>query len=189
MSDVRDRIVATTSVLLTRQGYHATGLNQIVRESGTPRGSLYHYFPHGKEELAAEAIRHRGKQMRAHIASELARFDDPVEALVQLFRTMVANLVRREFTTGAPIAAVSMEASSTSETLRLACEEVYREVREPIAEALMRSGMDHDAARQRAIAVVAALEGGLVLSYTSLDPLPLEAVGEMLEVMLTRPAD
>lgn len=188
MSETRDRIIATTSVLLTQQGYHATGLNQIVRESGTPRGSLYHYFPNGKEELAAEAIRHRGAQMRTHVASELARFDDPAEAIVQLVRTMVENLVRREFASGAPVAAVAMEASSASEPLRRACEEVYVSVREPFAEALLRHGLEPDAARRRATAIVAALEGGLVLSYTSLDPAPLEAVAEMLEVMLV-PSD
>ena len=184
MSETRDRIIATTSVLLTQQGYHATGLNQIVRESGTPRGSLYHYFPNGKEELAAEAIRHRGTQMKAHVASELARFEDPAEGIVQLVHTMVANLVRREFATGAPVAAVAMEASSASEPLRLACEEVYVSLREPFEEALVRFGLDPESADRRATAIIAALEGGLVLSYTSLDPAPLEAVAEMLEVTL-----
>lgn len=186
MSETREHIIATTSVLLTQQGYHATGLNQIVRESGTPRGSLYHYFPNGKEELAAEAIRYRGAQMTAHVAGELARIDDPAEAVVRLVRTMVDNLVRREFASGAPVAAVAMEASSASERLRRACEEVYASVRGPFEEALARLGFDSDIARRRSTAIVAALEGGLVLSYTSLDPAPLEAVGEMLEVLLTQ---
>lgn len=186
MSATRDRIIATTSALLTRQGYHATGLNQIVRESGTPRGSLYHYFPHGKEELAAEAVRHRGEQMRAHVAAELARYDDPARAIVELVRTMVTNLVRRDFETGAPVAAVAMEASSASEPLRRACEAVYAAVRGPIEATLLAHGLDGEAARRRATAVVASLEGGLVLSYTLRDAGPLEAVGEMLEVMLAQ---
>ena len=50
MNTTRQQIVEKTSALLERQGYHATGLNQIVAESETPRGSLYYYFPHGKEE-------------------------------------------------------------------------------------------------------------------------------------------
>ena len=118
MSATRDRIIATTSALLTRQGYHATGLNQIVRESGTPRGSLYHYVPHGKEELAAEAVRHRGAQMRAHITAELGRYEDPVRAIVELVRTMVANLIRREFEVGAPVAAVAMGAVQARSSAR-----------------------------------------------------------------------
>ncbi|GAA3331467.1 hypothetical protein GCM10020331_088170 [Ectobacillus funiculus] len=38
------------------QGYHATGLNQILTESETPKGSLYYHFPNGKEQLAIEAV-------------------------------------------------------------------------------------------------------------------------------------
>jgi TetR/AcrR family transcriptional repressor of lmrAB and yxaGH operons len=59
MTTVRQQIIEKTSELLDRQGYHATGLNQIVAESETPRGSLYYYFPAG----------HRGqgtKSERAH---------------------------------------------------------------------------------------------------------------------------
>jgi TetR/AcrR family transcriptional regulator, lmrAB and yxaGH operons repressor len=51
----RDQIIQTTCTLLESQGYHATGLNQILKESGAPKGSLYYYFPQGKEELAEEA--------------------------------------------------------------------------------------------------------------------------------------
>ena len=47
----RDQFIETTCNLLEAQGYHATGLNQIVKESGAPKGSLYYHFPEGKEEL------------------------------------------------------------------------------------------------------------------------------------------
>ena len=43
--------------LFQRQGFHATGLKQILEESGAPRGSLYFHFPGGKEQLAVEALR------------------------------------------------------------------------------------------------------------------------------------
>ena len=47
MSTKRDEIITTTCRLLELQGYRATGLNEIIRESGAPKGSLYHYFPEG----------------------------------------------------------------------------------------------------------------------------------------------
>ncbi|UUZ80779.1 TetR/AcrR family transcriptional regulator [Paenibacillus sp. P26] len=52
----RERLIQATSNLIELQGYHATGLNQIIKEGGAPKGSLYYYFPNGKEELVAESV-------------------------------------------------------------------------------------------------------------------------------------
>jgi TetR/AcrR family transcriptional regulator, lmrAB and yxaGH operons repressor len=51
-------IVETAAGLFNKQGFHGTGLNQIIKESQCPKGSLYYYFPEGKVELALEYIRH-----------------------------------------------------------------------------------------------------------------------------------
>lgn len=56
MNTTRDQIIETTCELLEAYGYHATGLNQILTKSGTPKGSLYYYFPEGKEELTSETL-------------------------------------------------------------------------------------------------------------------------------------
>ena len=56
MTNTRDQIIQTTSNLIENQGYHATGLNEIVKESGAPKGSIYYYFPDGKEGITAEAV-------------------------------------------------------------------------------------------------------------------------------------
>ena len=56
----RDRIVAAAARLYGRYGYTGVGLKQVAAEAGVPIGSLYHFFPGGKEELAAEALRLSG---------------------------------------------------------------------------------------------------------------------------------
>ncbi|MCU0502772.1 MAG: TetR/AcrR family transcriptional regulator, partial [Anaerolineae bacterium] len=72
MNTTRDQIIATTAALLERQGYYATGLSQIIHESGAPKGSLYYYFPAGKEELTAEAIERSSRLLASHTRAELA---------------------------------------------------------------------------------------------------------------------
>jgi TetR/AcrR family transcriptional repressor of lmrAB and yxaGH operons len=65
-------MVETTARLLWSQGLRATGMNQIVKESRAPRGSIYFHFPEGKEQLAAEALRAAGAVMTSNIRAALA---------------------------------------------------------------------------------------------------------------------
>jgi tetratricopeptide (TPR) repeat protein len=62
-TDARDRAIATAERLFRIQGYTATGLNQIIEESGSPKGSFYFHFPRGKAQLAEEAIDHYRKAL------------------------------------------------------------------------------------------------------------------------------
>ncbi|MDQ2999201.1 MAG: TetR/AcrR family transcriptional regulator, partial [Chloroflexota bacterium] len=84
MSTTRDQIVDAAGDLLESQGFHATGLNQIVKESGAPKGSLYYYFPAGKDEIAEAAIEQAGRAVAERIGAGLAASDD-VAAAVRLF--------------------------------------------------------------------------------------------------------
>ncbi len=85
----RARIIATTVALMEAQGYHATGLNQILHQSATPKGSLYHHFPGGKEELAAEAVLAAGQAITNDldaIVVEGTDFGIALSLLSSLFR-------------------------------------------------------------------------------------------------------
>ena len=61
MSTAREKILQTASELMEKQGYHGTGLNEIIQKSGAPKGSLYYYFPEGKEQIASEAVLRAGQ--------------------------------------------------------------------------------------------------------------------------------
>ena len=56
MEGTRERIVSASADLMCRQGYEATRVKAIVTAAGAPFGSLYHFFPGGKEQLGAETI-------------------------------------------------------------------------------------------------------------------------------------
>ena len=81
----RRAIVETAVRLFRKQGYAATGLNQIVEESGAPKGSLYHYFPDGKLAIAAEAVRLAGETVQRTL-TELAEQNARLVEAVQLLR-------------------------------------------------------------------------------------------------------
>jgi AcrR family transcriptional regulator len=159
----RQRIVEASAELVRRQGYAATGVKQIVAAARAPFGSIYHFFPGGKEELAAEGIRLSG----ALYLELLPAVFDPVAdlgAAVHAFFSGAADHLRQtDYADACPIATVALEVSSSSEPLRLACAEVFDSWIEAASLRLVARGLPEDKARSLAIGIIAALEGAFVL--------------------------
>jgi TetR/AcrR family transcriptional repressor of lmrAB and yxaGH operons len=172
----RDHIIDTASQLLEQQGYYGTGLNQIVQESGAPKGSLYHYFPAGKEELTAEAIERSAATFTSIIRTELARYDDPAEALYQFMLGMAEHVEASACRGGAPIATVALETAGRSERLTAVCQAAYGHYQEAFAERFAALGIAPARAAALALLAVAAIEGGFILSRTQRTADPLRQI-------------
>jgi AcrR family transcriptional regulator len=163
MSDTRQRIVAAGADLIRHQGYAATGVKQIVAAARAPFGSVYHFFPGGKEELAAEAIGLSGALYLELLPAVFDPEPDLVTAVHSFFSGAAEHLRLTDYADACPIATVALEVSSSSEVLRLACAEVFDSW---IAAALPRvvaRGLDEAEARALIIGIIAALEGAFVL--------------------------
>lgn len=184
MNNTRQRILHKTAELLEVQGYHATGLNQIVRESGTPRGSLYYYFPNGKEELAAEAVLDSAQRMKGYATQTLAAIADPAEAVYQFVLQLADHSEDQNCQGGAPLATVALEAPATSERLRHACQEAYAEMRRPFEEKLTAAGLPPTRAASLATLITAALEGGVILTRANHNADPLRQIAAELRTLL-----
>jgi TetR/AcrR family transcriptional repressor of lmrAB and yxaGH operons len=184
MPSARDEIVGKTCELLELQGYHATGLNQIIKESGSPKGSLYYYFPGGKEELATEAVRQAGKIVLERIRANLANITDPVESIRGFIMNVALNVERSGFRAGGPITTIAMETASSSGPLREECHRIYSDWQLAFASKLVQGGMGEERAQRLAVLIIAALEGGIILCRTSRSREPLESVAEEIALLL-----
>jgi TetR/AcrR family transcriptional regulator, lmrAB and yxaGH operons repressor len=176
MTTTREQIIETTSDLLERQGYYATGLNQIVQESGAPKGSLYYYFPGGKEALTAEAIERSAHAFTQIIQTELAQHADPAEALYHFMLGLAARVQASSCRNGAPIATVALETAGHSERLTAACQTAYGRYQAAFADKLAAGGFTAERAAGLATLIVAAIEGGIILSRTQRSAAPLEQI-------------
>jgi TetR/AcrR family transcriptional repressor of lmrAB and yxaGH operons len=65
-NDSREKMVRSAASLIASRGLNATSFSDVVADSGAPRGSIYHHFPDGKEQLSEEAVRWVTERVLAH---------------------------------------------------------------------------------------------------------------------------
>lgn len=184
MSIAREKILLTTSMLLEKQGFHGTGLNEIIRESGSPKGSLYYYFPEGKEQIAAEAILQSGKLTAERIKTGLAVNRAPAKAIHGFVMKIAENVERSGYGAGGPLTAVAMETATQSEKINLACREAYGMIEFAFKARLLESKLPSQKAGELARFITAAIEGGIILSRTYHSGDPLRVVARQLKSLL-----
>ncbi|MBA3872272.1 MAG: TetR/AcrR family transcriptional regulator [Anaerolineae bacterium] len=180
MTSTRDQIIETTCNLLEMQGYHATGLNQIIKESSSPKGSLYYHFPGGKEELAVEAVRRVGDIVLERIQQNLALISGPAEAIRSFIMNIALNVERSGFRTGGPITTIALETASSSEALREECQRIYTAWQAAFVEKLRAGGISQDHAVDMSVMIIASIEGGVILCRTGRSRKPLEQVAQAI---------
>ena len=172
----RDRILFATAELFRRQGYNGTGLKQVVAEADAPFGSLYHHFPGGKAELGDEVVRKAGAFFQALVTAVYDEEATPEEAVRAVFTGAAETLEATDYEDACPIATVALEVASTDDRLRQATADVFEQWTAALTERL--------GDRDRALAVIAALEGAFVLCRASRTTEPMRAAGAMAAALV-----
>lgn len=182
--DTRTRLVQTTLRLLQAHGYHGTGLNLILSESGAPRGSLYFHFPGGKEQLALEAVRYGIAWATRDLEASLKSAPDPVDG-VCAYIDAAARLMRdSNFAFGCPVAPVILDSPESESPLWEACRSAFEQWHGVLAEGLREAGATAERAKTLATLIIASLEGALLMSRSQRDTRALDTISsELLQIV------
>jgi TetR/AcrR family transcriptional repressor of lmrAB and yxaGH operons len=183
-NDTKMKVIETTQNLMQTQGYNATGLNQIIKVSGTPKGSLYHHFPGGKEQLASEAIEASAREMGAKIHRIFDQAKTLDEALDAFVDNGIKELVESDFQCGCPIATVALEAAPGP--VQQACQLAFRAAEKLLEGQLLIEGFPLDKAESLAIFLFSSFEGALVVSKARRDVTPLKTLKKILPAVLKK---
>ena len=176
----KQNLVRAAMRLFRRQGYASTGLQQILTESGAPRGSLYHYFANGKEALGEAAVELAGTRVREMLADLAARHAEPRAFLNAYCRTLAGWMEESHFRSGCPIATTLLETAPESPTITAAGQRAIDGWIEVIAGVLAKAGLARREARSRAQLVVAAMEGALILARVRRSTRPILDVAKLV---------
>jgi TetR/AcrR family transcriptional regulator, lmrAB and yxaGH operons repressor len=172
----RDRIVDAAVTGMRNTGLAGAGINQVIATSGAPKGSLYHYFPGGKLQLAAEALERFGELRRQDMSTVMAA-EGPVDQNVKrLFKRAAKGMEAEGFRLGCAIGGVVLDLDEDCAELEPVCGAVLESWAEVIGAAFERVAP----ARRRILArfVVTALQGALVQARASRSSQPLLEAGE-----------
>ncbi len=172
--------------LFHTQGYHATGLNQLVSVGGAPKGSMYFHFPGGKEQLAAEALEISASRLASVLRQLLEAASDPGSAIAAVVDALSQNLTESDFRRGCPIATVAVDAGTESERIRDTCAGGYSSWQAIIADYLVHQGFSSDRASVLSVIALSSIEGALMLAKLNRDLAPMRAVGEHLRFTFTK---
>lgn len=169
----KQNLVRTAMRLFRRQGYASTGLQQILAESGAPKGSLYYYFPNGKEALGHAAVELAGGMIHDMLIGLAERKKDPKKFLRAYCQTMADWMEDSEFRSGCPIATTLLETAPDSPSITEAGRKAIQSWIDVIAGVFEGAGMTRRESRDKAELAVSAMEGALVLSrvHRSKDPI------------------
>lgn len=174
--EVRARMVAGATQKLAQRGLQAASFSEILELTGAPRGSIYHHFPGGKDQLVTEAVDLAG----ARAIELLDGLDGQTpQQVVEFFLGMWRLLLTKaHFTAGCAVVAVTVAA--TSDELLDHTAEVFRRWRDKLAELFEARGVEAGIAKRFATTLIAASEGAVVLSRAERSMEPFELVATQI---------
>lgn len=195
-SVTRAKMVAGAADLMSRRGVNATSMREVVRHTGTPRGSIGHHFPRGKQQLIEDALLFAGKQ----VSGPLAHLTETRGAIAGL-RTFIAlwrqTLERTKFQAGCPVLAVAVEQyvndatekdgepdEAAQQHLLDLANGVFADWQQIMFTALRREGVSPARARRLAALVIASTEGTVAMCRAARSAQPLDDVRQELEMVL-----
>ncbi|ASK36239.1 TetR family transcriptional regulator [Alcanivorax sp. N3-2A] len=176
----RDGIVRAAVTLFRKRGYAATGVNDILAASGAPKGSFYHYFPQGKEQLGEEAVRRASET----VISTLRQLSGEVKgsaAVVRAYGRLLGDWMEQSaFSDGCPITTTLLETTPQSPRLSAAGKSAFHGWRGELEALLGADGIAPPHRAGLASLVVSAWEGALIQARVEGHRGPLDDASDYL---------
>jgi AcrR family transcriptional regulator len=183
-SDAKAKALETAERLFRTQGYAATGLTQILEESGAPKGSFYFHFPGGKEQMALEALLAYGERLRGRLEMLAAAYpSDPAGFVQTVCAGTGAELRASDWKMGCLAQNLAQELAPADAAITDALSRVFQSWVSVIARALS-SGRRKGEGERNALALLSGLEGARSLSRAAKNASAFDAVAAAMVAAL-----
>jgi len=179
-------LIHAAAVLFRKQGYAATGTAEILKRSGAPRGSLYYYFPEGKEAIGAAALEAASK-VATRTFRELAGSAGSPADFVQAYAALLAGWMKKsDFTDGCPVATTVLETVPHSDLITPVAQASFAHWQRAVTDMLSSHGWPIGRVRATATLILSAFEGALITARVEKSCRPILDVADELSVLFKK---
>jgi AcrR family transcriptional regulator len=148
----------------------------VLELTGTPRGSIYHHFPEGKDQLIGLAVGRAGQYLLQ--AMELPTGTTAVAVAKHFLGIWRRVLVDSRCEAGCAVLAVTVAASDR--VLLIQARDVFQSWRTRLTEQLLQGGLAPDQAKAFATMLITSVEGAVAVSRTARSPEVFDMTAAML---------
>jgi len=174
--DAREKMILGAVRLLATTGLEGVSFSTVLELTGAPRGSIYHHFPEGKNQLIGLALQRAGEYLLTAIETSSPK--GAVEAAERFFATWRKVLLDSNFQAGCAVLAVTV-ATREPDLLKQA-RDIFSSWRNHLTQQLAKGGFQPDRARMMATTMITAVEGAMVLSRATRSSEPFETTAATL---------
>ena len=186
-STTQARMIDAGGELLSRRGYGRVTMIEVIDRAEAPRGSIYHHFPGGKEELAIKVAAKVGEDTVRLVDWAAERTCSPEAFLLLQIHQHRRRVEASDFTLGCPLVGILANACTESGALRTAVADVLSSWTTAVAQGLAFKGTPAAVARRAATTFVAGVEGAIIMSRASHSTAPFHVLADTVPALLTTP--
>ncbi len=171
----KQRMLDSALLLLRERGAPGVTVDAVLAHSGAPRGSVYHHFPGGRNEIVLQALRLAGDYIAGMVETSVAE-GDVLRTVERFVRFWKRALTSTDYRAGCPLVAVAIDSREHIPEAPDLVREIFTRWQASLADVLSTNGFPAERARRLASVVVSAIEGAIILSRAHRDLGPLDDV-------------
>jgi TetR/AcrR family transcriptional repressor of lmrAB and yxaGH operons len=180
--DTRQRMLISAAEVMRERGAAGVTIDAVLAHSGAPRGSVYHHFPEGRNQILVEALRYAGDSITEIID---AAADRGAKVLVCKFvEYWERRLLDGGFNAGCPVVAAALVSADDEPQLCSDAGAILGRWCTALTRAFVSDGFSEADAASLSVTSIAALEGAIVLCRSTRSTAPLRQVGDQLEFLI-----
>ncbi len=175
-------MLVSAAEVLRERGAAGVTIDEVLARSGAPRGSVYHHFPEGRNQILTEALQFAGEAITEVIGDAVAK--GGLYLVRQFVEFWEELLTESGFAAGCPVVAAAIGSAEEEPQLTTVAGNIFSHWRDALTQAFVSDGFDEADAASLAIMCIASLEGAVVLCRSTRSVDPLRDVAQQVEFLI-----